>query len=74
MVNEMVAHMCVLPFTYLPQETAYTLVPNQSPTIVPTIQPIPVANVATDVSNILPQLLTSMQQMQQLLIKIHYFV
>ena len=37
----------------------------------PTVQPTPVANVATyDVSNILPQLLTSMQQMKQLLIHI----
>ena len=70
MVNKIVAHMSGLPFTYPPQYPAYTPVQNPAPTIVTTVQPTPVANVATDaVYNILPQLLTSMQQMKQLLIQ-----
>ena len=65
LVNKIVAHMSGLPFTYLPQEPAYTPLPNSGPVIVPTIQPTPVSNVATDaVSNILSQLLTRMQHMQ----------
>ena len=45
---------------------------NLATTIVPTVQLTPVANVATDsVSNILIQILTSVQQIQQLLIQIH---
>ena len=68
LVNDIVAHMYGLPFLYPPQEPAYTLIPNHATTIVPTVQPTIVANVATyAVSNILPQLLTSMQQMQQLM-------
>ena len=61
--------MSGLPFTYPSQETAYTPVPNSDPTILSTVQLNRVANAATDaVFNILPQILTSMQQMQQLLI------
>ena len=61
MVNDIIAHMFGLTFLYLPQDPAYTPVPNPSPTIVPIVQPTPVSNE----SNIFPQLLPSMQQMQQ---------
>ena len=61
--------MSGLTFTYQHQEPAYTPTTNIDPTIVPTIQKTSLANVTTDVSNDPPpQLLTSMQQMQQLLI------
>ena len=70
LVNKIIANMYGLPFPYPTQETAYTSVPNPAPTIVPTIQPTPVSNVATyAVYNISPQILTSMQKMQQLLIQ-----
>ena len=71
LVNDIFAHMSGLSFNSPPQESEYTPTPNLDPTIVPTVQPTPVANVATDISNILPQLLTNMQQMQKLLIKMH---
>ena len=46
-------------------------IPNSSPNISPTIQPSPVSNAAIyAASNILPNLLTSIHQMQQLLIQI----
>ena len=64
LVKNIVANMSGLPFTYRSQDPAYTPVPNSDPTIVPTFQPV-----ATDsVSNILPQILTSMKKMQKLLI------
>ena len=47
LVNDIFAHMSGIPFTYPPQETEFTPTPNPDPTIVPTVQPIPVANVAT---------------------------
>ena len=73
LVNYIVAHMSGIPFTYSPQDPDYTLTPNTSPTIVPTVQPIPVANVATYVSNIISQILTSMQKMHQLLIQMRAY-
>ena len=60
--------MSELPFPYPPQETEYTPTPNPDPTIVRTAQPTPVANITTDLSNITPQVLTSMEYMQQLMI------
>ena len=45
--NDVVSPMSGLPCPYPPQETAYNLVPNSAPTIVSTIQPTPLANVAT---------------------------
>ena len=68
LVNGIAANMSGLPFTYLPQDPEFTPTPNPDPAIVPTVQPNPVTNVATYVSNILPQLMSSMQHMQQLLI------
>ena len=68
LVNDIVAHMYGLPFNYPHQEPAYTSIKNPSPTIIPTVQPTPVANVSTDLSNIIPKLLTRMKQMNQLLI------
>ena len=69
-VNDIVAHMSGLPFPYPPQDSECTPTPNPDPTIVPTVQPTPVANFATYLYNILPQILTNMQHMQQLLIQI----
>ena len=57
--------MSGLPYPYPPQDPEYTQASNQGPIIMKTVQPKPVANVATDVSNIIPQLLTSMQYMQK---------
>ena len=54
LVNNIATHMYVLPFTYPPKESEYTQTRNTAPTIMPTVQPTPVANVATDVSNIPP--------------------
>ena len=71
LVNDIVTHMSGLSFPYPPQDPEYTPTPNTYTTIVPTVQPNPVSNVATDVSNILPQILNSMKQMQQLLIQMH---
>ena len=72
LVNDIVAHMYGLPFSYLPQEPTYTPIPNCAPTIALTIQPPTVANAATDyVSNILPNIINIMKQMQKLLIQMH---
>ena len=71
LVNNIVTHMSGLPFPYPLQEPECTPTPNRDPTIVPTVQPTPVANVTTDVYYVLPQLLTSMQQMQQLMIRVN---
>ena len=70
-VDDIVAHMSGLPFHCPSQKPEYTPTPNPGPTIVPTIQPTPVSNVATNVFNILPQILTIIQQMQQLIIWMH---
>ena len=71
LVNDMVVHMSGLTFPYPSQEPDYTPIQNSSPTISSTIQPSPVANAATDAtSNILPQLMTIMQQIQHLLMQI----
>ena len=71
LVNDIVSHISGLPFPYFPQDPTYIPILNSSPTIVPTAQPTPVANVATYVvSNILFQILTSMQHIQKLLIHI----
>ena len=53
--------MSGLTFIYPPQEPEYTPTPNPAPTIVTTVQQTPLANVATYVSNFLPQILTIMQ-------------
>ena len=63
--------MSGLLFPYPPQDKEYTLAPNPAPTNAKIVQPTPVANVTTDVYYVLPQLLTSMQQMQQLMIRVH---
>ena len=69
LVNDIVVHMSGLPFPYPPQEPAYTPIPNPATAIVPNVQPTLVANVATDASNILPQLPASIQHMHKLLIQ-----
>ena len=51
LVNNIVAHMYALIFTYPLHEPAYTPTPNTATTIAPTIQPTPVANVATGIPN-----------------------
>ena len=69
LVNGIIAHMSRIPFPHPPWYTEYTSTPKLDPNIVPTVQPTSVANIATDVYNILPQLLTSMKQMKQLIIQ-----
>ena len=71
LVNNIVEYIPGLPFTYLTQDKAYTPIPTSDPITATTIQPSPVANVDTySASNILPQLLNRMQQIQELLIQI----
>ena len=67
-VDEIVSHMSGLPSPYPPQDPECNPTLNPDPTIVTTVQPTPVANVATYVSTTLPQILNSMQHMHQLLI------
>ena len=71
LVNDMVAQMSGLKFPYPSQEPAYTPIKNYAPTIASTIQPSPVANAIIDAaSNILPHIMTRMQQIQHLLMQI----
>ena len=74
LLNYTVSHMSGLSFTYPTQgyqDIVYaptiTPIPNYAPTIAPIIQPSPEANAITDAtSNIIPQLITSIQHTQQL--------
>ena len=69
LVKDIVAHISGISFTCPTQDPECTPIPNPAPTILTTVQPTAVGNIATDKSNILPQLMTSMQNMQQLLIQ-----
>ena len=74
LVNVIVSHISILPFIYPPQvcqETTYapitTPIPHAAPMIAPIVQTDPESNAATDAaSTIIPQILTIMQQIQQL--------
>ena len=77
LVNNIVSHMAGLTCPYPPQgfqETTYaptnTPIPNYAPIIEPIVQPDPAANAATDAaSTIIPQLLTHMQHIKQLMVQ-----
>ena len=79
LVNSTVSHMDGIPFPYPHQgfqEPIYaptptpTPIPTTAPMLAPILQPDPSANVATYAqSTITPQLLTSMHQMQQLMVQ-----
>ena len=77
LVNYIVSHMFGLPYPYPPlvcQEPTYapttTPIPNYAPMMAPIVQPTPEANAATNaISAFIVQLLTSMQQMQQLMVQ-----
>ena len=76
LVNEFVSNLAALQFPYPPtgtQEPIYsptpTLIPTAAPMLAPISQTAPAANADTDAaSTIIPELLTKMQKMQQLMV------
>lgn len=75
-VNRIVSHMAGITHPYPPQgcqDPTYapttTPIPNDSPMIAPIVQPAVAANSATnDASTVIPQLLTSMNHIQKLIV------